>query len=245
MIIQFKDFSCYYKTKKQLVPALKSVNLSVNRGELLCIVGESGSGKTTLLKSILGQCQYVEGELFVEGMPIEKVDVRKKNFAYIKQEIALYPHMTVYENVAFPLRVMGASQQETDKRVNEAAAKMGLDWLLTRKPRQLSVGQCQRVALARALIKRSQIMLFDEPFANLDPLVCADLRQLVKIIHNEYNPTVLFVTHNLSEAFSLGERIVVLENGCVAEMGTLQELKHNPQSKLLKGYFENATDNNG
>lgn len=237
MIIQFKDFSYFYKVKKQLVPALQNVNLAVNRGELLCVVGESGSGKTTLLKSILGHCKFIDGELFIDGIPIEQVDVRKKNFAYIKQEIALYPHMTVYENIAFPLRVMGTSQQETDKRVTEIAAKTGLDWLLTRKPRQLSVGQCQRVAIARAVIKRPQIILFDEPFANVDPLVCVDLRQLVKKLHSEYLPTIVFVTHNLPEAFALGERIAVMEKGALTELGTPQELKNNPQSELLKGFF--------
>ena len=179
------------------------------------------------------------------GTPIEQVDVRKKNFAYIKQEIALYPHMTVYENIAFPLSVMGVSRQETDNRVKEMAAKTELDWLLTRKPRQLSVGQCQRVAIARAMIKRPQILLFDEPFANLDPLVRSDLRRLVKKLHAEYSPTIVFVTHDLSEAFSVGERIAVMDCGKVIEIGTPQELRDNPQTELLKGYLKNGTNDIG
>lgn len=245
MVIQFKDFSYYYKVKKQLTPALQHINLDVRRGELLCVVGESGSGKTTLLKSILGHCKFIDGELLIDGTPIEQVDVRKKNFAYIKQEIALYPHMTVYENIAFPLSVMGASRQETDNRVKEMAAKTELDWLLTRKPRQLSVGQCQRVAIARAMIKRPQILLFDEPFANLDPLVRSDLRRLVKKLHAEYSPTIVFVTHDLSEAFSVGERIAVMDCGTVTELGTPQELRDNPQTELLKGYLKNGTNDIG
>ncbi len=235
--IKFENFSCYYKHKKDFIKALDGVNLSVHNGELLVVVGESGSGKSTLLKCVLGQCSYVDGQLFVYGQPIEQLNVRTKNFAYVHQNITLYPHITVYENIAFPLRVMGTSQKETDARVSEVASKMGIDWLLTRKPRQLSVGQCQRVALARAVIKHPQLILFDEPFANIDPLKSGELRQLVRQIHKDYNPTILFVTHNLQEAFALGDRIVVLEQGKVSEAGTPKQLLQNPQSELLKGYI--------
>ena len=242
--IRFENFSCYYKHKKEFIKALDGLTLSVHNGELLVVVGESGSGKSTLLKCVLGQCSYVDGQLFVYDQPIEQLNLRTKNFAYVHQSITLYPHITVYENIAFPLRAMGTAQKEVDDRVNEVAAKMDINWLLTRKPRQLSVGQCQRVALARAVIKHPQLILFDEPFANIDPIKSGEMRSLIRQIHADYKTTILFVTHDLQEAFAIGDRIVVLEQGKALEIGTSKQLLQNPQSKLLKDYL-NETNNIG
>lgn len=235
-IVEFKHFCYYYKTKKDYVKALNDVNFDVNQGELLVVVGESGSGKSTLLKSIVGQCSYMEGELYVEGLPIEQLDVSKGNFSLVQQEIALYPHLTVFDNIAFSLKNMGADMFECESRVVDLAKKMDIDWLLTRKPRQLSLGQCQRVALARAMIKNPSIVLMDEPFANLDNATKAEMRVLVKTLHRQFQSTIIFVTHNLDEAFALGERIVALEKGNVVEQGSPSQLRDNPQSSLLKGY---------
>lgn len=235
--IEFKDFSCYYKQKKEYVTALSHLNLTVSQGEFCVVVGESGGGKTTLLKCCLALADYFEGDLFVDGESVENVDLKSGKFAYVRQEIALYPNLTIYENIAFPLRVMKTPQPEVDKRVKEVADLIDMRLLLTRKPRQLSGGQQQRVAIGRALIKNPTYMFFDEPFSNVDPALRAELRKLVKDIHQQYRPTVVFVTHDLDEAFALADRIVVLEQGKITETGTPDQLRLTGKSDLVRSYL--------
>ncbi len=235
--IELKDFSCYYKNKKEYVTALSHLDLVVNQGEFLVVVGESGSGKSTLLKACLGLADYFEGDLLVDGTSVENLDLKSGRYAYVRQEIALYPNLTIYENIAFPLRVMKTAQQEVDRRVKEIADIIGMRPFLTRKPRQLSGGQQQRVAIGRALIKNPTFIFFDEPFSNVDISLRADLKVLVKKIHSQLKPTIVFVTHDLPEAFTLAERIVVLEEGKIVEIGTPEQLKKNPQSELIKQYL--------
>ena len=222
--IEFQDFSCFYKYKKEYIAALDHINLCVENGELLVILGQSGSGKTTLLKCILGLCDYISGQLYIDGIPIDQFDLKNSNIGYIRQELNLYPHMTVYENIAFPLRMIHTPQAEVDRRVKELAALLEIDWLLTRKPKQLSGGQLQRVAIARALIKNPVTVLFDEPFSAIDPTLRTEMRQLVKKIHQTFGCTILFVTHDLVDALNLAERIVILEEGKIEAVGTPQEL---------------------
>ncbi len=152
-VIELQDFSCYYKDKKEYITALSQLNLTVQQGEFLVVAGQSGSGKTTLLKACLGLAELFEGELLIDGAPIEQLDLKSGRFAYIRQEISLYPHLNVYENMAFPLRAIKTPQPEVDRRVKEMAEWIGMSMLLTRKPKQLSLGQQQRVAIGRALIK--------------------------------------------------------------------------------------------
>jgi len=235
--IVFDNFSCYYKVKKEYITALDGITLEIPDGQFVAVVGESGSGKTTLLKSILGFCDYIDGDLTVNGIPIEKLDTKNGIFAYVKQEIALYPNLTVYDNIAFPLNVIHTSDSETDARVTEIARQTGIDWLLTRKPRQLSWGQQQRVAIARALIKRPQVALFDEPFANIDASTRIALRRLVRELHEKYGMTTVFVTHELDEAFAMADRIIVLEKGKVVDDDTQDALKRRCHSDLLKISF--------
>ena len=222
--IEFQDFSCFYKYKKEYIAALDHINLCVENGELLVILGQSGSGKTTLLKCVLGLCDYISGQLYLDGIPIDQFDLKNSNIGYIRQELNLYPHMTVYENIAFPLRMIHTPQAEVDRRVKELAALLEIDWLLTRKPKQLSGGQLQRVAIARALIKNPVTVLFDEPFSAIDPTLRTEMRQLVKKIHQTFGCTILFVTHDLVDAHNLAERIVILEEGKIEAVGTPQEL---------------------
>lgn len=229
--IEFQNFSCFYKTKKEYVTALDHISLTVNRGELLVILGQSGSGKTTLLKCILGLCDYISGQLHIDGISIDDFRLKGSNIGYIRQELNLYPHMTVYDNIAFPLRMIHTPQTEVDRRVKEMAALLEIDWLLTRKPRQLSGGQLQRVAIARALIKNPVTVLFDEPFSSIDPSLRAELRQLVKKIHQAFGCTILFVTHDLTDALNLAERVVILEEGKIQAVGT-------PQKLLKTGYLQ-------
>lgn len=237
-MIECKDFSCYYKVKNGYLAALDELNVIVRDGELLVIVGESGSGKTTFLKGILNQCEHTSGELLVDNVPMQKVDKRDNLFAYVSQEYILYPQMLIYENIAYPLRVMHTPQEEVDRRVREIAQELGLAFLLNRKPRQLSGGQHQRVALARALIKHPRYLLLDEPFSNIDPILHSEMRALIRQIHHTYDATILFVTHDLTEAFSLADRIMVLEDGRLTQIGTPRELRAEPQSDLLRRFLQ-------
>lgn len=237
-IIEANAFSCYYKINGESVKILKELNFSVRSGEIFVIVGESGSGKTTLLKCIAGLCSFLEGELSVNGVPWERFDTASGNIGYVRQEYVLYPHMTVYENIAFPLRTMNTPGREVDARVREIASALGIDWLLTRKPSQLSGGQHQRIAIARAMVKRPLIVLFDEPFSNLSPEMRIDLRRLVKKINSEYGTTIVFVTHDLGEAFYLADRIMVLSDGRIEDIGEPELLRVRSRSDLIRGYFK-------
>ncbi len=215
--IEFHNFSCYYRYKKELIPALRDVTLSVQQGEFIALVGPSGSGKTTLLKACLGLADRFEGDLLVEGTPVEQLDTQKKNYAYVSQDIVLFPNMTVYENIAFPLRMCRTPQKEVDRRVKELAQLLDIAILLTRKPRQLSLGQQQRVALGRSLVKQPDILFADEPFANLDPVLRRELGALLATYHRTYKPTVLFVTHDVQEAAGLADRTVTVQDGTVTQ----------------------------
>lgn len=237
-MIECKDFSAFYVNKKEQVTALDKLTFSVDRGQLFVVVGESGSGKTTLLKSILRMIPYVDGEMLVDGIPIDDLDIKTCNFAFVDQEVTLYPNKTVYENIAFPLLMNRTPYEEIDRRVKEIADIMDIRWLLSRKPKQLSGGQQQRVGLARALIKKPDLLLLDEPFSNLDPEIRRQMRTLLRQIHQQYHTTILFVTHDLAEAFSLADRMMVLNSGKIEVIDTPKALIENPRSQLLEVYLK-------
>ena len=222
--IRFEGFSCYYKNKKEYIPALRDIHLEISAGELFVVVGPSGSGKTTLLKCVLGLCEYVEGELYVDGIAIDEFDAKKHNVGYVSQEVMLYPHMTVYDNIAFPLRLIHTDPEEIDACVKNIASRLNISYLLGRLPRQLSGGQQQCVALARAFVKNPQIILLDEPFANIDPVFREQLRLAVKTIQNQYHTTMIFVTHDMQEGIFLADRIGVLEKGRLVAVGGAEML---------------------
>lgn len=236
-MIKCKDFSAFYENKKEQVTALDKLNFSVERGELFVVVGESGSGKTTLLKSILRMVPCVEGEMLVDGIPIDDIDITTCNFAFVDQNVTLYPNKTVYENIAFPLLMSRTPYAEIDKRVKEIADIMDIRCLLTRKPKQISGGQQQRVGLARALVKNPDLVLLDEPFSNMDPEIRRQMRKLLRQLHQQYHTTILFVTHDLSEAFSLADRMMVLNNGKIEVIDRPMELMANPRSELLEVFL--------
>lgn len=237
-LIKFRNYSAYYKLKKdKYYIALKNLNFSINKGECLSVVGSSGCGKSTLIKSLLGSNEFTEGDIFFGGVNLDNVDISKKNIGYVAQDYSLYPSMTVYENIAYPLRLMKTNSGEIDDRVKEIAEKLEITYFLTRKPRQLSGGQQSRVSIARALIKYPKLLLFDEPFAALQPGLRVQMRELVKAIHSEYQPTIIFVTHDLEEAFYLADRILILQKGAVQQLGTKEEIELNPQSELIKEYL--------
>lgn len=237
-MIEFQDFSCYYKVKKGYLAALDEISLTVHDGELLAVVGESGSGKSTMLKSILNLMDNTTGKLLIDGISANEIDMKDNLFAYVSQQYILYPHLVIYENIAYPLRVMHTEHEEVDRRVRAIAKELGITHLLNRKPRQLSGGQHQRVAIARALIKHPKYILMDEPFSNVDPEMRAELRQMLRDIHKAYDATIIFVTHDLPEAFSLADRIAVLTDGKVEETGTPRQLRTAAKSELLRRYLQ-------
>ena len=237
-MIQCTDFSAFYVNKKEQFAALDKLTFSINRGELFVVVGESGSGKTTLLKSILRMIPYVDGEMLVDGISIDDLDIKSCNFAFVDQEVTLYPNKTIYENIAFPLLMSRTPYEEIDRRVKEIADIMDIRWLLSRKPKQLSGGQQQRVGLARAIIKNPDLILLDEPFSNLDPEIRRQMRTLLRKVHEQYHTTILFVTHDLGEAFSLADRMMVLNNGKIEVIDTPENLVKNPRSELLEVFLQ-------
>lgn len=237
-LIRFKNYSAYYKLKKdKYYVALKNIDLGINKGEFLAVTGASGCGKTTFVKSLLGANEFVEGEILFDGKDLCGVNISEQNIGYVAQEYSLYPSMTVYENIAYPLRLMKTNSAETDKRVKEISEKLEISYILSRKPRQLSGGQQSRVSIARALIKHPRIILFDEPFANLAPDMRVQMRELIKTIHSEYRPTVIFVTHDLDEAFYLADRILVLKKGAVEQLDTVEKIRTEPISEPIREYL--------
>ena len=212
-MIRLENLSVYYKVRGGFGVAVDDMTLQVPEGQFLVVMGASGSGKTTLLKAILGLCDYVEGELLIEGKDWKAYDKRNNTIAYVSQEFVLYPHLTVYDNIAFPLRSSRWKYEDIDLAVREIAQQVGLERLLTRLPKQLSVGQQQRLAIARALVKKPKIVLYDEPFSNLDPICREELRELIRNISKESGQTVLYVTHDEEDMRALADRVIWMEEG--------------------------------
>ena len=190
------------------------------------ILGKSGCGKTTFLRCLLGKMSY-EGSILFDDMDVSSLPLEKRNIAYVSQEYGLYPHFTVFENIAFPLKLLGAPRKEIEERVNTIADELGLAPCLSRKPRYLSGGQQQRVAIARALVKDPEIVLFDEPLSNLDAPKRSEILVLLKKRFQNGHPTVVYVTHNYYEALNLADKIFVLDQGKFVFSGTPKETQEN------------------
>lgn len=226
--IEFQGFSAYYRRKKQMTVAVNNVSFKIKDGEFIVIIGASGCGKTTLLNCLTGGIKYTTGKIIFNGEDINQIPLQQRSISYITQSSNLYPNMTVFDNIAFPLRMMHADNNETIAQVNKIAKDFNVFPLLSRKPRQLSGGQIQRVELARAFIKNPNTVLFDEPFSGLDPDSRIYMRGLIKTLHKRYRSTFIFVTHELQEAFVLADRIIVMEDGKVKAIGTPNEIRDNP-----------------
>lgn len=224
--IKFNNFTAFYKVKKEIYIAVDNITLEIPDGKITVVIGESGCGKTTLLKSILGSIDLTEGEVTIDG---EKVDGISSNrgIAYVAQEYSLYPQMTAYENISYPLKMIKTPYDEIKKRVEEVARLLDIELLLTRKPAYLSGGQQQRVAIARAIVRNPDIVLFDEPFSNVEPKLRESLRALVKAIHKNTGATFVFVTHDLHEAYELADNVVYMKEGCVEMQGLPKDVIKN------------------
>lgn len=214
--------------------ALNHIELCIDDGEIAVIIGKSGCGKTSLLKAIAGLLPIEEGNIRLNGIDITDYETRERNLAMVSQSIALYPGMTVYDNFAMPLRVMKVPAEEINDRVKKTARLLEIDWLLSRKPSQLSLGQQQRVALGRALIKHADLYLFDEPFCNLDMTLREKLQTDLLSLKHILNAPMLFVTHDRREAMVLADQLIVMVDGEVRQYGKPMDIFHHPIDEDVK-----------
>ncbi|MEM4749712.1 MAG: ABC transporter ATP-binding protein [Sulfolobales archaeon] len=217
--------------------AVDRVSLKVEEGEFFVLLGPSGCGKTTTLRIIAGLEDPDEGEVLIDGKVVNNIPPNKRNIAMVFQNYALYPHMTVYKNLAFPLENMGLSRQEIDIRVKEVARLLYIDHLLDRKPSQLSGGEQQRVALGRALVRRPRVFLMDEPLSNLDAKLRVYMRAELKRLQKELNITTIYVTHDQAEAMTMADRIAVMNKGRIMQIGDPRELYLKPSNIFVAGFI--------
>jgi multiple sugar transport system ATP-binding protein len=218
------------------VVAVNGVDLLTKDGEFLVLLGPSGCGKTTLLRMIAGFEKPSAGELLIGGEVVNDLPPRARKIAMVFQSYALYPHMTVFKNIAFPLKAQGIEKSAIPKKVEWAASLFGIGHLLHRKPRELSGGERQRVALARALVREPTVFLLDEPLSNLDAQLRASARDELQQFQRRIGTTTIYVTHDQVEAMGLGDRIAVMRAGTVRQIGTPQEIYHEPADTFVAGF---------
>jgi len=219
------------------VSVIKGVNIEINDGEFVVFVGPSGSGKTTLLRMIAGLEDISSGLLKLDGQVINDVPPAKRELAMVFQSYALYPHMTVYQNLAFGLKLAKVNKVEIKERVQKVAEILQIADLLERLPKQLSGGQRQRVAIGRATIREPKVFLFDEPLSNLDAALRSDMRIELADLHDKLGATIIYVTHDQVEAMTLADKIVVLNHGLVEQIDTPSELYDKPQTEFVAGFI--------
>jgi multiple sugar transport system ATP-binding protein len=219
------------------VTAVKDVSLTVADGELLVLVGPSGCGKSTTLRMIAGLEEADSGDISIDGRVVNDVAPKDRDIAMVFQNYALYPHMTVYDNMAFGLRLRGFSRDEIDSRVKDATAILGIGELLERRPKALSGGQRQRVAVGRAIVRKPKVFLFDEPLSNLDAKLRVEMRAELNKLHQRLGVTMIYVTHDQVEAMTLGDRIVIMESGAIRQVGSPLSVYDTPVDKFVAGFI--------
>jgi multiple sugar transport system ATP-binding protein len=219
------------------LPVIKGVNLSIDNGEFVVFVGPSGCGKSTLLRMIAGLEDISSGELHIGDKLCNAVEPRDRGIAMVFQSYALYPHMSVYDNVGFGLKLARTPKDERDRKIREAARILRMEHLLERKPGQLSGGQRQRVAIGRAIVRQPEVFLFDEPLSNLDAALRVDMRMEIAKLHKELGTTMIYVTHDQVEAMTLADKIVVLDGGVVQQVGSPIELYQRPANLFVAGFI--------
>jgi multiple sugar transport system ATP-binding protein len=217
-------------------PVIRSVDLEIREGEFAVFVGPSGCGKSTLLRMIAGLESTSGGEIRIGQRVVNDLPPRDRDIAMVFQDYALYPHKSVYENMAFGLRMRKRAEDEVDKRVREAAQVLQIGHLLERRPRDLSGGQRQRVAMGRAIVRDPQVFLFDEPLSNLDAQLRAEMRVEIKRLHQRLGATTIYVTHDQVEAMTLADRIVVLRAGEIVQVGSPDDIYNRPAARFVAGF---------
>jgi len=219
------------------VQVIKGVDIDINDGEFVVFVGPSGCGKSTLLRMIAGLEDISGGTLEIAGRVVNDIQASERGIAMVFQSYAIFPHMTVRENVAFGLTIAGASKAEKEAKVAEAARILQMEHLLDRRPSQLSGGQRQRVAIGRAIVRKPEVFLFDEPLSNLDAALRLDMRIEIGKLHKSLGATMVYVTHDQVEAMTLADKIVVLKDGYVQQIGAPMDLYHNPANRFVAGFI--------
>lgn len=219
------------------VVAVDNINLEIADQEFLVLVGPSGCGKTTTLRMVAGLEEITEGEIFIGDQLVNNLEPKDRNIAMVFQSYALYPHMKVFDNMVFGLKMRKVSKEEREARVRKAADILGIEDLLQRKPKQLSGGQRQRVALGRAIVRDPKVFLFDEPLSNLDAKLRVQMRTELKKLHERLQATAIYVTHDQVEAMTMGNRIVVMKDGIVQQVGRPLEIYKNPSNSFVAGFI--------
>src|ERR1700731_4456565 len=225
-VVQTRDLTKVFKEGQ--LGAVNHVNLETREGEFLVFLGPSGSGKTTLLRMIAGLETPTSGEILIGGQVVNRLSPRERRIAMVFQSYALYPHLTVYKNIAFPLKAQNVPRELHRQKVEWAAGLLGIGKLLARKPRELSGGERQRVALARAIVREPAVFLLDEPLSNLDAKLRASAREELEQFHDRIKNTPIYVTHAQVEAMAMGDRVMVLNKGIVHQLGTPEEIYEHP-----------------
>ena len=232
---------------------LKDISFEVADGEFCILLGPSGCGKSTILRLIAGLEEPSGGAISIAEERVDALAPRERDIAFVFQNYALYPHMTVFDNLAFALRLRGLSMKDIDPKVKEAARLLEIEELLQRRPQALSGGQRQRVALGRAIVRQPRIFLFDEPLSNLDATLRASMRIELARLHRRLKATILYVTHDQAEALTLGEKVIVLDSGTIQQIGSAAEIYHNPANLMVARFvgtpqmniFDGTLDDNG
>jgi len=219
------------------VQAVKDVNLEIGDKEFVVLVGPSGCGKTTTLRMVAGLESVTSGEILIGDRRVNELPPMDRDIAMVFQNYALYPHMSVHDNMAFGLKMRKFNRVEIAKRVHDTAGILGIEDLLQRKPRQLSGGQRQRVALGRAIVRHPQVFLFDEPLSNLDAKLRVQMRVEIKKLHDRLGTTAIYVTHDQVEAMTLGDRVVVMKDGWVQQVGEPIDLYNHPANRFVAGFI--------
>ena len=219
------------------VQAVRGIDLDIKDQEFVVLVGPSGCGKTTTLRMIAGLEDITSGEVLIGPDVVNDVPPKDRDIAMVFQNYALYPHMTVHENMSFGLRLKKFPKAEINSRVDEAARILDITELLDRKPKQLSGGQRQRVAMGRAIVRNPKVFLFDEPLSNLDAKLRVQMRIEIKKVHQKVRTTTVYVTHDQIEAMTLADRVVVMNHGVIEQVGTPHELYHNPKTRFVAGFI--------
>lgn len=223
--------------------ALRGIDLEIPEGEFAVFVGPSGCGKSTLLRTIAGLEQVNEGTISIDGVVINDMQPRDRDLAMVFQNYALYPYMNVFENIAFGLRARKAAKESIEPKVHAVAKMLDIEPLLQRFPKELSGGQRQRVAIGRAVVRDARLFLFDEPLSNLDAQLREGMRSEIKRLHQEIGKTMIYVTHDQVEAMTLADRIILLKDGVIEQMGSPLELFEKPVSKFVAGFVGSPSIN--
>ncbi len=222
---------------------INNISLEIKDKEFLVLVGSSGCGKSTILRMIAGLEDITSGEIYIGDKCVNNIHPKDRDIAFVFQSYALYPHMTVYENIAFPLKMRGLKKDEIDKKVKEAAEILNLTEYLQRRPKQLSGGQRQRVALGRAIVRSPKVFLMDEPLSNLDAKLRVQMRSEIKKLHEKLQTTFIYVTHDQTEALTMGDRIVVLDQGVIQQVDEPEKIYYEPSNTFVGGFLGSPSMN--